>query len=196
MVADFRRGDDATPIILMGYYNPIYVRGIDNFVAEAKAAGVDGLIIVDLPAEEAHELAPIARTAGIDLVPLVAPTTGDDRLPLVLRETGGFVYYISVTGITGTTSAVVTDVAAAVNRIRRHTHLPVAIGFGIRTPDQAATMAAVADGVVVGSALVSVVADNLDSQGHAKPGLEDAVCDLVGRLAKGVNGGAVKGAAE
>ena len=169
MVAEFRRGDADTPIILMGYYNPIYVYGVEQFVADASGSGVDGLIVVDLPPEEADELRIPARAAGIDLIYLTAPTTDDARLPVVLEHAGGFVYYVSITGITGTASASRADVAAAVERIRRHTDLPVAVGFGIRTPEQAAAMASVADAAVVGSALVDRVAAHVTRPGRRGP---------------------------
>lgn len=199
MVKDFRAADDDTPVILMGYYNPIYVYGVDAFLADAKAAGVDGLIVVDMPPEEEDELCLPAIEAGISFIFLTAPTTGDARLPRVLEHTSGFVYYVSITGITGTKSAVIGDVRAAVERLRRHTALPVAVGFGIKTPAQAAAVAAVADAAVVGSALVDTVADNLDEAGKPRPGLAAAVLALVGDLARGVRGarGArMKGAAQ
>ncbi len=196
MVAEFRRGDADTPIILMGYYNPIYVYGVEPFVADASVSGVDGLIIVDLPPEEADELRIPARAAGIDLIYLTAPTTDDRRLPVVLEHAGGFVYYVSIAGITGTASASRDDVAAAVERIRRHTDLPVAVGFGIRTPEQAAAMASVADAAVVGSALVDRLAGHLDENGSAGPDLVDDVLSFVTELAEGVRAAAVKGTAE
>jgi len=196
MVAEFRRGDEDTPIILMGYYNPIYVYGVEQFVADAGASGVDGLIIVDLPPEEADELRIPAEAAGIDLIYLTAPTTDDDRLAVVLEHAGGFVYYVSITGITGTASASRADVAAAVERIRRHTALPVAVGFGIRTPEQALTMASAADAAVVGSALVDRLAGHVSENGSAGPGLVDDVLSFVSELAEGVRQSATKGAAE
>lgn len=196
MVAEFRRGDSDTPIVLMGYYNPIYVYGVEQFVADASVSGVDGLIIVDLPPEEADELRIPARDAGIDLIYLTAPTTDDNRLPVVLKHAGGFVYYVSITGVTGTASASQSDVAAAVERIRRHTSLPVAVGFGIRTAEQASIMASAADAAVVGSALVDRVAGNLDENGAAGPGLVDDVLSFVTELADGVRRAIVKGTAE
>ncbi len=196
MVKDFRAADDDTPVILMGYYNPIYVYGVDAFLADAKAAGVDGLIVVDMPPEEEDELCLPAIEAGISFIFLTAPTTGDARLPRVLEHTSGFVYYVSITGITGTKSAVIGDVRAAVERLRRHTALPVAVGFGIKTPAQAAAVAAVADAAVVGSALVDTVADNLDEAGKPRPGLAATVLALVGDLACGVRGARMKGAAQ
>ena len=186
MVAGFRKGDDATPIVLMGYYNPIYVYGVDAFLKDAKAAGVDGLIIVDLPPEEEGELALPATDAGLNFIYLTAPTTDDARLPRVLAGASGFVYYVSITGITGTASAVTTDVGAAVGRIKGHTDLPVAVGFGIKTPDQARDIASVSDAAVVGSALVKIIHANLDDAGRAKPGLVDAALGFVGDLAQGV----------
>ena len=196
MVKDFRAADDDTPVILMGYYNPIYVYGVDAFLGDATAAGVDGLIVVDMPPEEEGELCLPAIEAGISFIFLTAPTTDDARLPRVLEHTSGFVYYVSITGITGTKSAVIGDVRAAVERLRRHTALPVAVGFGIKTPEQAAAVAAVADAAVVGSALVDTVADNLDEAGRPRPGLAAAVLSLVGDLARGVRGARMKGAAQ
>ena len=192
LVADFRARDDDTPVILMGYYNPIYVYGAEAFLADAKAAGVDGLIVVDLPPEEVDELWKPARTQGMDIVFLTAPTSDDERLPKIVERASGFVYYVSIAGITGTKSAAVADVDEAVRRIRRHTDLPIGVGFGIRTPDQAAAIAAVADAAVVGSALVDIVAANLDKDGKAKPGLADKLLGLVKDLAAGVRGAGVK----
>jgi len=182
MVAAFRRGDDETPVVLMGYYNPIYIYGVDRFLEDALAAGVDGLIVVDLPPEEDEELCLPALAAGINFVRLATPTTDDRRLPAVLRNTSGFVYYVSITGITGAGAATATSVAEAVSRLRRHTDLPVAVGFGIRTPEQAAEVARVADAAVVGSALVDRVAGALENGGDAGA----AVLSLVADLAKGV----------
>ena len=189
MVAHFRTTDRDTPIVLMGYYNPIYSYGVAKFLKDARAAGVDGLIVVDTPIEEEDELCGPARAAGLDFIQLVAPTTGDARLPKVLARASGFVYYVSITGITGTRSAAVSDVAAAVRRIRRHTRLPIAVGFGIRTPKQAAEIARIADAAVVGSALIDVIADGLDKSDKAKKGLGRRVLGLVKRLARGVKGG-------
>ena len=186
MVARFRRTDDNTPIVLMGYFNPIYSYGVARFLKDAKRAGVDGLIVVDTPIEEEDELALPARAAGIDFIQLVAPTTADARLPKVLSRASGFVYYVSITGITGTRSAAAGDVAQAVKRMRRHTSLPIAVGFGIRAPKQAAEIARVADAAVVGSALVSAVAAGLTAKGRAKPGLARNVLKLVAALARGV----------
>lgn len=157
MVSDFRRSDSDTPIVLMGYYNPIYIYGVEAFLLEAKKAGVDGLIIVDLPPEEEAELAKPAADAGINFIYLTAPTSDDVRLPRVLAGASGFVYYVSITGITGTTSAAATDVEAAVGRIKKHTDLPVVVGFGIKTPEGARDVASVSDGAVVGSALVETI---------------------------------------
>jgi tryptophan synthase alpha chain len=186
MVRDFRLGDDATPIVLMGYYNPVYIYGVDKFLDDAKAAGVDGLIIVDLPPEEDEELCLPALAAGVNFVRLATPTTDDKRLPTVLRNTSGFVYYVSITGITGSAAPDAAKVAAAVTRIKRHTKLPVAVGFGVRTAEQARAIAEGADGVVVGSALVEAVRVNLGKDGKAGPGTVDAVSKLVRELADGV----------
>jgi len=188
MVRAFREADQATPIVLMGYYNPIYRYGNERFLADARAAGVDGLIVVDLPPEEDDELCLPAKAAGLDFIRLATPTTDDKRLPAVLRNTAGFVYYIAIAGITGTRSAADADVTKAVTRLKRQTALPVAVGFGIRKPAQAAAVAAVADAAVVGSALVDRIAGNLDAAGRAKPGLKDDVLGLVGELAVAVRG--------
>jgi tryptophan synthase alpha chain len=188
LVRAFRRGDAETPIVLMGYYNPIYRYGAERFCADAKAVGVDGLITVDLPPEEDEELHAPALAAGIDLVSLTAPTSDDKRLPVVLRRATGFVYHVSIAGITGTKSAAIADVGKAVARIRRHTPLPVAVGFGIKTPEQAADVARVADAAVVGTALVQRVAASLDDSNRAKPGLVEAVLTDVAALARGVRG--------
>ena len=194
MVCDFRCDDDETPLILMGYYNPVYIYGAERFLADAKRVGVDGLIMVDLPPEEEEELCLPAIAAGLNFVYLTAPTTDDARLPVVLEKTSGFVYYVSITGITGTKSAAIDDVERAVERLRRHTELPIAVGFGIKTADQAAAVARVADAAVVGSALVGTVADNLDADGRPGSGLVDAVLGLVRDLARGVGEARVKGA--
>ena len=186
LVREFRAGDTTTPIVLMGYYNPIYQYGVDRFLADARAAGVDGLIVVDLPPEEDEELCLPAKKAGIHFVRLATPTTNDKRLPAVLRNTAGFVYHVSIAGITGTRSAADADVSKAVARLKRHTALPVAVGFGIRSAAQAAAVAKVADGAVVGSALVDRIAGNLDAGGRAKPDLAEAVLSLVRELAAGV----------
>ena len=187
-VGEFRRVDADTPIVLMGYYNPIHSYGVDRFLADAKAAGVDGLIIVDLPPEEDDELCRPAIDAGINFVRLATPTTDDRRLPVVLGNTSGFLYYVAITGITGTRSAAEDEVATAVRRLKAHTDLPVAVGFGIKTPAQAAAVARVADAAVVGSALVTRIAEHLDEAGRAKAGLVEAVLGLVRELSDGVRG--------
>jgi tryptophan synthase alpha chain len=186
LVREFRKSDAATPLVLMGYYNPIYIYGVDKFLADAKSAGVDGLIVVDLPPEEDDELCLPALKAGLNFIRLATPTTDDKRLPAVLTNTSGFVYYVSITGITGAAAPDAGKVTAAVARIKRHTKLPVAVGFGVRTAQQAGAIAQGADGVVVGSALVSAVTDSLDKTGKAGPGTVKAVTDLVGALAQGV----------
>jgi tryptophan synthase alpha chain len=188
IVRRFRAQDAVTPIVLMGYYNPIYRYGASRFLADAKAAGVDGLIIVDLPPEHDDELCLPALAAGLDFIRLATPTTDDARLPAVLAHTAGFIYYVSIAGITGTKSASVETVAAAVARLRRHSPLPIAVGFGIRTAEQAAAVACVADAAVVGTALVEQVAAHLDARGAAKPALVDAVLGRVRELAAGVRG--------
>ena len=157
MVAEFRKSDKTTPIVMMGYYNPIYSRGVDRFLTDAKAAGVDGLIVVDLPPEEDTELCIPARDAGLNFIRLATPTTDNKRLPKVLQNTSGFVYYVSITGITGAAAAQSTDVAPEVARIKSQTDLPVIVGFGIRSPETARAIASVADGAVVGSAIVKMV---------------------------------------
>ena len=195
LVADFRKQDAETPVVLMGYYNPIYIHGPEAFVTDARAAGVDGLIIVDLPPEEVDELWQPARAAGIDFIFLTAPTSDDARLPVIVKRATGFVYYVSITGITGTRSADIADVKEAVERIRRHTDLPIGVGFGVKTPEQAAEIASVADAAVVGSAFVDIVAANLiDGAKGAKagPGLVDGVLGLVSDLASGVRGSGEK----
>ena len=187
-VREFRTGDDATPIVLMGYYNPIYIYGVDKFLADAKAAGVDGLIVVDLPPEEDSELCLPALQAGFNFIRLATPTTDDKRLPAVLTNTSGFVYYVSITGITGSAAPQPDKVAAAVVRIKRHTKLPVCVGFGVRTSEQARAIAQGADGVVVGSALVDAVRKSLSSDGKPTPATVPAVADLVRALADGMRG--------
>lgn len=187
-VRAFRETDTDTPIILMGYYNPIYAMGPEAFVAAAAEAGVDGLIVVDLPPEEADELLTPLRRAGLDFIFLTAPTTDEARLPAVLARASGFVYYVSITGVTGTASASQEAIAGAVARLRRQTGLPLAVGFGIRTAEQAAAVATVADAAVVGSALVQKLAAGLDAEGRARPGAVDAVLALVRDLAAGVRG--------
>ena len=188
MVAEFRVGDALTPIVLMGYYNPIYVYGVARFLVDAKAAGVDGLIVVDLPPEEDEELCLPALTAGLNFIRLATPTTDDKRLPAVLANTSGFVYYVSITGITGMAAPDTGKVSAAVGRIKRHTALPVAVGFGVRTAAQARAIAEVADGVVVGSALVDALKQSLDPDMKATKSSVTAVTDLVVGLAQGVRG--------
>ncbi len=186
MVADFRTRDAATPIVLMGYYNPIYVYGVARFLADARAAGVDGLIVVDLPPEEDDELCIPALAAGLDFIRLATPTTDDKRLPTVLTHTAGFVYYVSITGITGAATPDANLVAQAVARIKSHTDLPVAVGFGVKTPAQAAAIAAGADAVVVGSALVEAVRTSLDADGRATAQTVPAVAGLVADLSQAV----------
>lgn len=185
MVEDFRRKDETTPIVLMGYYNPIYIFGVDRFLAAATAAGVDGLIVVDLPPEEDEELCLPALRAGINFIRLTTPTTDDRRLPVVLSNTSGFVYYVSMTGITGAAIKSHAAVGEAVRRIKAHTDLPVAVGFGIKTAEDAALIGRDADGVVVGTALCNAVSDSL-VDGHAGPGTVAAVQELVTSLAAGV----------
>lgn len=184
LVKDFRRGDDETPIILMGYFNPVYIYGVEAFVTDAIEAGVDGLIVVDLPPEMDEELCLPALKAGLNFIRLATPTTDDKRLPAVLKNTSGFVYYVSITGITGSAAPDADKVAAAVSRIKRHTDLPVCVGFGVRTAEQAAEIGRGADGVVVGSALVSAIeAASRDGGGDA---VVKAVTDIVAQLAQGV----------
>jgi tryptophan synthase alpha chain len=187
LVDGFRKRDARTPIVLMGYYNPIYVYGVERFLADAKAAGVDGLIVVDLPPEEDEELCVPALRAGLNFIRLATPTTDDRRLPAVLANTSGFVYYVSITGVTGAAAPVAANVGAAVARIKRHTHLPVAVGFGVRDAAGAAAIAAEADGVVVGTVLVEAVRGSL-VDGHAGPDTVAAVAAAVARIAAGVHG--------
>jgi tryptophan synthase alpha chain len=188
LVRAFRAGDDATPMVLMGYYNPIYIYGVDRFLADAGSAGVDGLIVVDLPPEEDQELCLPALRAGLNFIRLATPTTDDKRLPAVLANTSGFVYYVSVTGITGAAAPEPSRVAQAVARIKRHTALPVAVGFGVRTAEHARAIAGSADGVVVGSALIEALRTSLDPAGHATSRTLSAVTGLVAELAAGVRG--------
>ncbi len=183
MVREFRTGNQDTPLVLMGYYNPIFCYGVDRFIADAKEAGVDGLIVVDLPPEHNDELCDPAQAAGIDFIRLTTPTTDDARLPTVLNGSSGFVYYVSVAGVTGAGAASMDQVEEAVARLRRHTDLPLCIGFGIRTPEHAAEVARRADGAVVGSALIDKIA-----KASSK---EQAVGDVLGlcrELAEGVRG--------
>jgi len=186
MVRAFRATDDATPLVLMGYFNPIYVYGVDRFLADAKAAGVDGLIIVDLPPEEDEELCLPAIRAGLNFIRLATPTTDDKRLPAVLANSSGFVYYVSITGITGMAAPNPAKVANAVARIKRHTPVPVAVGFGVRTAADAASIARGADAVVVGSALVAALAKTLDTSGVATGDAVESVVTVVRELAAGV----------
>jgi tryptophan synthase alpha chain len=185
-VSAFRKGDDETPIILMGYYNPIYIYGVEAFLADARAAGVDGFIIVDLPPEMDDELCLPTLKAGLSFVRLATPTTDDHRLPAVLKNTSGFVYYVAITGITGMAIGNYARVGQAVARIKRHTDLPVVVGFGVKTPENAATIASAADGVVVGTALVQALAASLDESGQATKKSVSAVTELVSALASGV----------
>jgi tryptophan synthase alpha chain len=188
LVRAFRKDDTATPLVLMGYYNPIYIYGVDRFLIDAKSAGVDGLIIVDLPPEEDEELCLPAMQAGLNFIRLATPTTDDKRLPAVLANTSGFVYYVSITGITGAASADTAVVGHAVARIKRHTQLPVCVGFGIRTPEAARGIAQKADGVVVGTALVDALRASLDPGNRATATTVGAVAELAVSLAQGVRG--------
>jgi tryptophan synthase alpha chain len=186
LVRKLRRADDGMPIVLMGYYNPIYRYGPEAFSRDAVDAGVDGVIVVDLPPEEDAELTLPALEAGLDLIRLATPTSDEGRLPLIVEGASGFIYYVAIAGITGTRSADSADVAGAVTRLRRFTRLPISVGFGIRTPEQAAQVARAADAAVVGSALVQRLALNLEPDGTPKPGLVDAVLADVRLLATGV----------
>ena len=186
LVRDFRTGDGDTPIVLMGYYNPIYIYGVDRFLADAKSAGVDGLIVVDLPPEEDKELCLPALAAGLNFIRLATPTTNDKRLPAVLANTSGFVYYVSITGITGAAAPDAVRVADAVSRIKRHTKLPVAVGFGVRDAARARAIAEGADAVVVGSALIDALCGSLDKDGKATKDTVTAVTKLAASLAEGV----------
>jgi tryptophan synthase alpha chain len=188
LVRGFRKDDNATPIVLMGYYNPIYIYGVDKFLVDAKSAGVDGLIIVDLPPEEDNELCLPAMKAGLNFIRLATPTTDDKRLPAVLANTSGFVYYVSITGITGAATADSSAVSEAVARIKRHTKLPVCVGFGIRTPETARDIASHANGAVVGTALVDALRNSLDAEGRATGKTVNAVAELTAALAQGVRG--------
>jgi len=188
LVAEFRRADAVTPLVLMGYYNPIYVYGVGRFLIDAEAAGVDGLIVVDLPPEEDDELCLPALAAGLNFIRLATPTTDDARLPAVLANTSGFVYYVSITGITGMAAPDTDKVKSAVGRIKRHTGLPVAVGFGVKTAAQARAIAAVADGVVIGSALVDALKQSLGPDMKATSSSVKAITDLVAGLAQGVRG--------
>ena len=190
LVRGFRKDDNFTPLVLMGYYNPIYIYGVDKFLADAKTAGVDGLIIVDLPPEEDDELCIPALKAGLNFIRLATPTTDDKRLPAVLANTSGFVYYVSIAGITGAAAADATAVGEAVARIKRHTRLPICVGFGIRTPEAARAIAEKADGSVVGTALVDALKNSLDAEGRATAKTVNAVAELTAALAQGVKGAA------
>lgn len=192
LVKAFRLKDADTPIVLMGYYNPIYVYGVDDFLHDAKEAGVDGLIIVDLPPEEDQELCIPARNAGLNFIRLATPTTDENRLPRVLENTSGFVYYVSLTGITGAALADYTGVSQAVKRIKQHTTLPVAVGFGVKNADNAAQIAQTADGVVVGSALIDALQQSLNTHNQATAQTITAVTELVTSIAQGVNAGRTK----
>ena len=186
MAAEFRKADDETPIVLMGYYNPIYIYGVDRFLTDANAAGIDGLIVVDLPPEMDEELCIPAVKAGINFIRLATPTTDDKRLPKVLQNTSGFVYYVSMNGITGSAMADLSQVSAAVKRIKAHTPLPVCVGFGVKTAEQARMIGASADGVVVGTAIVNAVANVLGPNGEKTADPAEAVATLVAGLAAGV----------
>jgi len=186
LVRAFREADRATPIVLMGYYNPIYVRGVDRFLVEAKAAGVDGLIVVDLPPEEDDELCIPAMAAGLNFIRLTTPTTDDARAPAVFKNTSGFVYYVSVLGITGTKTPDIQNVRANVIRLKGHTKLPIAVGFGVKTAAQARAIAKDADGIVIGSALVSAVRNSLTKDGMGSRETELAVHSLVAEIAQGL----------
>lgn len=188
LVREFREGDQTTPIILMGYYNPIYAYGVDAFISDALDAGADGLIVVDLPPEEDDELCIPALKRGLGFIRLATPTTDDKRLPKVLTNTAGFVYYVSIAGITGTASASSDMITGAVERLKRHTDLPVCVGFGIKTPDQAADVARVADGAIVGTAVVNAIKESLDGDGKATDSTVSDTLAFVKTLADGVRG--------
>ncbi|MCR9073780.1 MAG: tryptophan synthase subunit alpha [Alphaproteobacteria bacterium] len=188
LVRGFRQDDKTTPIILMGYYNPIYAYGVDAFISDALDAGADGLIVVDLPPEEDDELCIPALKRGLGFIRLATPTTDDKRLPKVLTNTAGFVYYVSIAGITGTASASSDMITGAVERLKRHTDLPVCVGFGIKTPDQAADVARVADGAIVGTAVVNAIKDSLDGDGSATDSTVSDTLAFVKTLADGVRG--------
>lgn len=189
LVRALRETDDDTPVVLMGYYNPVYIYGADAFIRDALDAGVDGLIMVDLPPEEEGEFSIPAIDAGLNIIYLAAPTTTDERLPAVIRHASGFLYFVSITGITGTKEVDADAVKAHVERIRKSTDLPIAVGFGIKNPDQARAIAEIADAAVVGSAVVNVIADNLDSNGAPMAGLTEKVLGFVGDLSAGVRAG-------
>jgi tryptophan synthase alpha chain len=186
-IAWFRQNNQTTPIVLMGYYNPVYIYGVEKFLNDAKSAGVDGLIVVDLPPEEDEELCIPALKAGLNFIRLATPTTDDHRLPTVLNNTSGFVYYVSINGITGTATPDYSQVSSAVHRIKQHTDLPVVVGFGVKTPEDAAAIAKGADGVVVGTALIDSVKKSLDASGKATPDTVTSVTTLVSSLAKAIH---------
>ena len=185
IVEIFRSEDTETPIVLMGYFNPIYIYGIEAFISDAESAGVDGLIIVDLPPEE-PELLHIMENSSLQFIYLITPTTNDERLPKIIKHASGFIYYVTVTGITGTKTASSEHVELALSRIRRYTDLPIAVGFGIKTPEQATKMAKYADAAVVGSALVSRIEDNLDANGKPTSACVTAILDFVGQISEGI----------
>ena len=187
LVDQFRKTDNETPIVLMGYYNPIYRYGPDKFVHECAARGVDGLIVVDLPPEEDRELCDPALTAGLHWIRLVTPTTDDERIASVLKNVSGFVYYISVLGVTGTKEVVTEQVSVAVDRLRNYTDLPIAVGFGIKTPERAKAVSEVADGIVIGSAIVDLVQNNIDLAGTPEPELLTKVKDFVSDISTAIN---------
>ncbi|MFA7414122.1 MAG: tryptophan synthase subunit alpha [Rhizobium sp.] len=187
MAREFRKGDDTTPIVMMGYYNPIYVYGVERFLEDALEAGIDGLIVVDLPAEMDDELCIPARRKDINFIRLTTPTTDDKRLPKVLTNTSGFVYYVSMTGITGSALPDPSKIAAAVGRIKSQTELPVCVGFGVKTAEHARLIGASADGVVVGTAIVNQVATSLDKDGHATADTVQSVATFVRGLSAGVH---------
>lgn len=186
LVRSFRGQDDTTPLILMGYYNPIYIYGVEAFLKDAREAGVDGLIVVDLPPEEDSELCLPALEAGLNFIRLATPTTDDERLPTVLQNTSGFVYYVSVLGITGTKAVAEAEVGRAVARLKRHTDLPIAVGFGIRNAEAVRDIAAIADAAVVGSAIVDRIAGALDQEGRPTDGLVDGLHAYVRELTAGL----------
>jgi tryptophan synthase alpha chain len=188
LVRAFRETDDTTPIVLMGYYNPIYIYGVEKFLVDAKAAGIDGLIVVDLPPEEDEELCIPAMKAGLNFIRFATPTTDEKRLPAVLKNMSGFVYYVSITGITGAATPDFDKVKQAVAALKQHTDLPIAVGFGVKTAEHARTLAEGVDGVVVGSALVEAVRKSLDEPGKSTAATVKAVTDLVAELAAGVRG--------
>jgi tryptophan synthase alpha chain len=187
MAKAFREGDQTTPIVMMGYYNPIYIYGVEKFLDDALDAGIDGLIVVDLPAEMDDELCIPALAKGINFIRLATPTTDDRRLPKVLTNTSGFVYYVSMTGITGSALPDPSKIAGAVNRIKSHTTLPVCVGFGVKTAEHARLIGASADGVVVGTAIVNVVAASLDADGQATADTVSGVASFVRSLSEGVH---------